>query len=277
MNILYVHGFNGSPEGHSYNLLKKHLPEGCEIIGMDYDQNDCNRALEQIRHTVKEKQINLIIGCSLGGFLTLLTEGVERFVINPCYLPSIELPKLKVQNGLPAATPEMIATYEPFEYTCRNLPVIDKQRIHCFIGHADELFGDKYYEDIIEDLGRPPRMLFSGHHLSESAAETLCCLIGQRLMTQGKGNKANRKLTEAILKDAHKYSSCHEELIRKSEKCGCFSCNRIFPAYEVEDFLKDSGGRTATCPRCFMDTVLPDSCPYELTEEFLKQMGKRWF
>lgn len=277
MKILYIHGFNGSPEGHSYHLLKKHLPEGCEIIGMDYEQNDCCVALKQIHETILKENIDLVIGCSLGGFLTLLTEGVERFVVNPCYLPSIELPKLKAQNGLPAASKEMIDTYEPFEYKWRYFPKDDKERIHCFIGDADELFGEKYYYDIQDDLGHLPRTLSSSHHLSESAAQTLCCLIAQKQINRIKDKKAKQKMAEAMLQDAHKYSICNKELIEKSEYCGCFSCNRIFPSYEIEDFIKDSKGETAVCPFCGTDALLPENSPYDLTESFLKEMNKKWF
>lgn len=277
MKILYIHGFNGSPKGHSFHLLQQHLPQGCTLLGMDYDQNDCRIALEQIRRTVRQEAVSLVVGCSLGGFLTLLTEGVERFVVNPCYLPSVELPKLKAQNGLPPASPEMVSTYKPFEYAWRQLPEADKQRIHCFVGHADELFGDKYFSDIRRDLGRPPRMLFSGHHLSESAAQTLCCLIAQKLIGQLPDGPASRKLKETILQDAHKYSIAHEALIRKSELCGCFSCQRIFPTAEISTYLNDSGGRTALCPHCDTDALLPQAGPYDLTEAFLQDMNKRWF
>lgn len=277
MRILYIHGFNGSPEGYSYSLLKKHLPEGCTLIGMDYDQNDCRIALEQIRETVMQESVDLIIGCSLGGFLTLLIEGVERFVVNPCYLPSIELPKLKTQNGLPAASPKMVDTYEPFEYIWRHFSESDKRRIHCFIGNADELFGEKYYYDILDDLGCPPRMLYSGHHLSESAAQTLCCLIAQKQISCLQDGKVGKMMKEAVLLDAHKYSGCHEDFIRKSEYCGCFSCGRIFPAYEIKTYIKDTQGRTALCPYCDTDALLPQSGPYDLTEAFLKDMEKRWF
>lgn len=277
MKILYIHGFNGSPEGHSYSLLKKHLPESCSLIGMDYNQNDCQIALTQIRETVQKESIDLIIGCSLGGFLTLLTEGVERFVVNPCYLPSIELPKLKAQNGFPAASAEMIATYEPFEYEWRHFPKNDKERIHCFIGNSDELFGEKYYYDIQDDLGRPPRMLYSSHHLSESAAETLCSLIALKQMNRTKDSRSKLQMTETVLQDAHKYSSCHEDFINKSEYCGCFSCGRIFPSYEIVSYIKDQEGRTALCPHCDTDAVLPESGPYDLSEAFLKAMEKRWF
>lgn len=262
MRILYIHGYNGSPEGGSYRLLKKHLPEGAEIFGMDYCQDDCATALEQIRKSIKEKSIDILVGSSLGGFLTILTTGIERYAINPCYRPSAELPKLGPQNGLPAPEPEMIATYAALEPQLKEIEESDKEKIHVLLGDKDELLGDRYFDEIYEDLGHKPRIVFSSHHLSESAAETICCLIGK-----------GRKMTE----DAHKYSMSNEYLVKQSSVCGCFSCGKVFPPEEIEDWASDKGGRTAICPHCFTDTVLPDSCPYQISPAFIKKMYKRWF
>lgn len=62
MRILYIHGFNGTPEGHSFSLLNKHLPEGAQIFGMNYCQDDCALALEQIARTISEKKVHVLIG-----------------------------------------------------------------------------------------------------------------------------------------------------------------------------------------------------------------------
>jgi hypothetical protein len=34
---------------------------------------------------------------------------------------------------------------------------------------------------------------------------------------------------------------------------------------------------TALCPYCYTDSVLGDASGYPITEEFLKEMNKRWF
>ena len=66
--LLYVHGYNGSPDGGSCRLFKKHKPENWEVIGMDYCQDDCELALRQIRETIEREGIDVVVGCSLGGF-----------------------------------------------------------------------------------------------------------------------------------------------------------------------------------------------------------------
>lgn len=37
------------------------------------------------------------------------------------------------------------------------------------------------------------------------------------------------------------------------------------------------GGKTALCPYCDTDALLPQSGPYELSEVLLRKMNKRWF
>lgn len=262
MKLLYIHGYNGSPNGGSYNLLKKYLPAGWEIIGMDYCQDDCAVALEQIHDTVRKEKIDVVAGSSLGGFLTLLVSGIRRFVINPCYRPSVELPKLGPHNGLPAPSVKMIATYAAFEDRLKQIPEADRKNIHCLMADHDELLGFRFYDEIARDLGKAPRIVFSSHHLSESAARTVCCLLGN---------------TAGILQDAHRYSSGNKEMIRHSNNCGCFSCESIFPAAKLEDWIEDDGGETPVCPYCHIDAVLPDACPYDISVPFLKKMHEKWF
>lgn len=262
MKILYVHGYNGSAEGGSYRLLKKHLPENAEIFGIDYCQNDCAVALEQIRNAIKDRCIDVVVGSSLGGFLAILTEGIERYAVNPCYHPSIELPQLGSHNGLPAPTPEMVYTYTTFEPHLKQLDKADYSRIHVLIGNRDELLGDRYFSEMSEDMGHEPKMVFSSHHLSDSAAATICALIGKgRIM----------------LDDAHRYATGNKELISRSSLCGCFSCGNIFPPEDIETWAVDKDASTAICPYCYIDAVLPGCCPYQINPTFLKEMSDRWF
>lgn len=261
MKLLYVHGYNGSPHGTSYNLLKRHLPQGWEIIGMDYCQDDCALALQQIASAVTNEGIDIVAGSSLGGFLTLLTEGVERYVINPCYLPSVELPKLDACSGLPCPSPQMIATYAAFERRLSDIQ--DRHNIHCLMGDSDELLGFTYLDAITHNLGKRPCIVFSSHHLSESAAKTICSLIG--------------KDTQTMLKDAHKYSVCNQKLVEKSPRCGCFSCRRVFDSNKIDEYFTDKTGMTAICPYCSIDAVLPECNPYGISERFLDKMHRKWF
>ena len=163
--ILYVHGYNGMPEGYSCNLIKSVLPEGYTIEGVDYDQNDCALARQQIFDYIKEHGIDLVIGSSLGGFITLTLTGIKRFVINPCCLPSVELPKIDVPQ-------ELINTYKPFEPLLDQASNEDRNLVRGFFGDHDELLGDRYVEFFSQRFGHWQR-ISSGHHLSLEGAKVI--------------------------------------------------------------------------------------------------------
>ena len=79
-----------------------------------------------------------------------------------------------------------------------------------------------------------------------------------------------------LFKAAHAAATCNRELIEQSEKCGCFCCCRIFPAWEVSSYVS-AEEPTAECPYCFTDSVIGDASGLPLTKEFLEAMRKRWF
>ena len=80
------------------------------------------------------------------------------------------------------------------------------------------------------------------------------------------------------------HSECgwHEKEILKSKLCGCFNCLSIFKPIEITEWIEEpedcprGPGKTALCPKCDIDTVLPDTIEYELTEELLKEMQKKY-
>ena len=77
----------------------------------------------------------------------------------------------------------------------------------------------------------------------------------------------------------HALSFENEELVKKSNTCGCFYCGRIFNSTEVIDWCEDANARTAICPYCHIDSVLKESQDgsYELSKELLFEMNQRWF
>lgn len=75
--------------------------------------------------------------------------------------------------------------------------------------------------------------------------------------------------------EAHELCSNNKEALSKADKCGCFYCERIFDSKEVYEYL--SGGDTAFCPYCTIDSVIPENDKYPLTPEFLHLMREYWF
>lgn len=87
---------------------------------------------------------------------------------------------------------------------------------------------------------------------------------------------------EDILLQAHHFSSGNKPALEKDELCGCFYCLKVFSPKEITEYLQydhipiDKDG-TALCPYCGIDSILPQSAGFPLTEEFLKQMNKKRF
>ncbi|WP_321992642.1 cytoplasmic protein [Marispirochaeta aestuarii] len=83
---------------------------------------------------------------------------------------------------------------------------------------------------------------------------------------------------EIDYKEIHKKSSSHEQDIKNSKICGCFYCLNIFSPEEIDEWWDEkSGSKTATCPKCGIDAILPDSIGHEITEELLEEMKKKYF
>ena len=84
------------------------------------------------------------------------------------------------------------------------------------------------------------------------------------------------------LKQIHGECGWHEKAILKSNLCGCFNCLEMFPPSEIEEWIEEpedcprGPGKTAMCPKCDIDTVLPESEYYELNIELLKVMNHEW-
>jgi hypothetical protein len=85
----------------------------------------------------------------------------------------------------------------------------------------------------------------------------------------------NMTFTIEQLKAAHKHASRNQDAINKSTLCGCFYCEQVYPASDVEKYTYP---QDALCPKCGIDSVLADADGQELTEaSFLKAMYEHWF
>jgi hypothetical protein len=92
------------------------------------------------------------------------------------------------------------------------------------------------------------------------------------------------------LKAIHLKSSRHEADILKSKLCGCFFCLEIYPPNEIDpecwweedntystEIYKTEVDKTVFCPKCGIDSVLPDNIGYELTKDLLIAMKSYYF
>lgn len=85
-------------------------------------------------------------------------------------------------------------------------------------------------------------------------------------------------LSEHDLQKINEQSIGNMELLEEEQTCGCFFCGKIFSSNEITQYIEDDDeGNTAVCPFCKTDSVIGESCGFEITEELLKQMHTYWF
>jgi len=109
MKILYIHGFNGSPEGEKLDMLRRSFKK-YEIIAPQHDSRAENvfRLLDEIAESLDTLD-DAILGSSLGGFwanFLSLKHGVGAVLVNPAIQPSRSLAQLDYPYA---------AEYEAFE------------------------------------------------------------------------------------------------------------------------------------------------------------------
>ncbi|WPP52417.1 hypothetical protein [Catalinimonas niigatensis] len=70
------------------------------------------------------------------------------------------------------------------------------------------------------------------------------------------------------------FATSNQQDLMKSDKAGCYYCRKIYPASEVKEFLEEEA--TALCPKCGIDSVLPDYV-YDLSINNLRELHQFWF
>ena len=165
MNILYIHGYNGDPYGQSYQNLKNACKDKHELFTIDYKANDPKDAIKLIRKFVNENKIDLIIGASLGGFLTMKIFGVSRIVVNPCWDPATELPKIGYTDDIESYKKLLNELVENIDIEERNL-------CSGVFSNKDELLGNKY-ANVFRQYFKQQYNIIGRHRISESMAQEI--------------------------------------------------------------------------------------------------------
>lgn len=66
-------------------------------------------------------------------------------------------------------------------------------------------------------------------------------------------------------------SYLNREAVLAAERASCFQCLRVFPSVEITKWIDRD--RTAVCPHCGIDSILPG----EVDQKTLAQLNDRWF
>ena len=165
MKLAYVHGFNGSHCGNSVNYLKVALPDGWSIDGIEYDEK--NLTCEQVRNLiydyVEANNIDILIGTSLGGFYLSTITDIPKVIINPCWNPIEELPKLDDVDTAWLSSFEKYLDYPYMSDTETKLMTLG------YFGSHDELFGNKYHSVFNSCFG-DSKVIDCGHQINQDCA-----------------------------------------------------------------------------------------------------------
>lgn len=181
VRTLLIYGFNGSPDSQYCQMLKKWLPsDKFDVRCYEYPQGDCRKSLASIESIIASEKIDLVIGISLGGFVTLaLKTDRKRIVINPCMRPSVELPKLTPRpdhsnDSLPSK--DMIESYKSLERQV-NRKNLDNANVMGFFALDDELFGLKYLKGFVEKWGSATPIPGGHGGCEEAMPQVVECII----------------------------------------------------------------------------------------------------
>ena len=157
--ILYVHGYKGSANGSSANLIKQEFTD-YEVYSIDYNDNDCSEARNTISKFIYDNNIDICIGSSMGGFLLLSLDDIAKIVINPCmnFESSYKLINMPVESAKTFIAYDNKVTHPQFE---------DKYCTIGIFGNKDSLFGDKFV-DVYRKSYNEPIIVDCDHHIDSS-------------------------------------------------------------------------------------------------------------
>ena len=156
-NILYIHGLNSDKNSTTFLTLKSHFLD-FEWHTETFDLLSPSVATKQIDDIIKRKNITTIVASSLGAFYGLnIRNSLAKILINPCLIPSIELPKLGENID--------VDVFEKMETDIYSN--IDSELRICTLGifgDNDELFD---YSQLFTKLYRRVQRVNGGHKLDD--------------------------------------------------------------------------------------------------------------
>ena len=84
-----------------------------------------------------------------------------------------------------------------------------------------------------------------------------------------------KKYTDSEMRKLYEGSFCNEDEMQRYIMCACFSCGKKFLTSDICDWvIEDDGKKTAICPYCDSDTVIPDDGRGDLSREKLAALKK---
>lgn len=210
--MMYIHGFMSGANGAKQRQLQKRFKGRYEVIAPELDA-DPDSSLAVINKLVKERRPDIIVGTSLGGFITLMCESdddTQLVVVNPCMTPQTQIDRWKDEpQTYFCKRLDGVQTYTLTQETLDKYPAYDavttakakRDRIYALCSTADELLGESHIETL--------RPILSGGHLTISDDFGHQC--------KGAGLECLYDILEILHTEKALMDECREWALRESE------------------------------------------------------------
>jgi predicted esterase YcpF (UPF0227 family) len=175
--IVYLHGFNSSPQSHKAQLLGRHLKErGLEArYACPALPPFAADAIRQVEALIAGDANPCFVGSSLGGFYaTYLVEklGAKAVLINPAITPHVGLRALLgPQKNLHTGEPYELTEAHLREWEKLYVPRISPERYLLIVETGDEVLD--YREAVARYAGAEQIVIEGGDHSLRSFARHL--------------------------------------------------------------------------------------------------------
>ena len=175
--IVYLHGFNSSPQSHKAQVLKRYMEErglgaqyGCPALPVS-----ARAALRVIEDTVKDRGPVCYLGSSLGGFYaTYMVEkhGGKAVLINPAIDPHVGLRAyLGPQNNLHTGQPYELTEVHLAQWKKLFVPRVTPRRYLLLVETGDEVLD--YRQAVARYAGAEQVVVQGGDHSLQSFPQHL--------------------------------------------------------------------------------------------------------
>lgn len=182
--VLFVHGLGSSTHTRTCTALRRALPKDqYKVICPEYPIEDCEKAIDFFKDYIEKENIDIIVGHSLGGFVTLAIDtNKPKVVLCPCLRPGSDLSIVALGTSIAglfghrpsrgAVSTNMVETYKTVENELFVKPVQPCSNIKGFFADNDILMGTKYVESFTETFGEAT-IVPGEHHKLNVAMPTI--------------------------------------------------------------------------------------------------------
>ena len=154
--MMYIHGFRSGANGSKREQLQTHFEGRYRVIAPEVDA-DPETSLSKINGIIAHEHPQIIVGTSLGGWMTLMCEngGASLVVVNPCLNPKETLAQWKDEDleyfcprldGVQTyrLTDAILDKYDRYDVTSTLMK--KRKSIYALCSTQDELLGTSHIE-----------------------------------------------------------------------------------------------------------------------------------